>query len=108
MTNLDALLEDLEALDKKRTPGAIVKGKKPVSVNDFYMGIGMLYNFGTLRSDDADFIAAAVNTNAKLREIIRVQREALDHLHKEIRGSGLELYIDQIAIAVEKLAGEEA
>jgi hypothetical protein len=83
MTKLDTFLETLEKLDAVRTQ------EEWILFGDYLVGVDLgasnpivASTKTTLGSADgkanAEFIVAAVNSNAKLREIIKIQREALE------------------------------
>lgn len=83
MSSLDTLLERLDKLDEKRTQIGklwIDELSGQWDTPRIYAGPGakMLHftHYGKMR-EDAAFIVEAVNTNATLREVIRVQSVAL-------------------------------
>lgn len=77
MTNsLDTLLERLDKLDEKRTPGKWVHAIH--SHYDFIKGEDDCRLATDLSPWDVRLIVEAVNTNATLREVIRVLSSALE------------------------------
>lgn len=71
MTKLDTLLLELEKLDGKRTLG---EWASCIFENVLSMHVGTSDN----AKNNAAFIVAAVNSNKVLREVIKIQRGALE------------------------------
>lgn len=83
MTYLDNLLNELESLDKARTPG-----EWHDRVGRVFSQLWVLIPTKALEmpqsevDDNAAFITKAVNINALLREVIRVQRRMLNKMRE--------------------------
>lgn len=80
-TSLDTLLERLDKLDEKRTPGP---WGGYVTADDYHiytvgpMHLASQSDCSLRAQQDCEFMTEAVNTNATLREVIRVQQKALE------------------------------